>query len=180
MNSKFLFIFLFIFLICFGSSATLSMSPPQIDFVGQTGETICEKVYFKIEEKDILIGKANWAKEGFDERKLSKHQLTSEEIGLEVIMPELITIDNCSEIEVCIKGSKKGNYHGALLYRIKDKPLQVGIWMNVSLKGNSIQKITGNFIKTEGKRGNMGVYFAVMLFLILGGLLVWNWKRRNR
>ena len=45
--------------------------------------------------------------------------------------------------------------------------------MNVSLEGNSLLKMTGNFVKAEGE-GNFGVYFAIILFLILGGLLFWS------
>jgi len=180
MKSKiYILFFLFVFFIGFCSATTLTVSPTQIDFIGKTNEIICNKVKISVEDTQILEGKTKWAEQGQDERILSMHKLNANELDLDVTLPKIIEIYESSEIEVCIKGSKKGNYHGALLYKIEDKPVQVGIWMNVSLEENSLMKITGNFIKTEDKRGNMGVYFAVMLFLILGGLVVWS-KKRNR
>lgn len=178
MNLKFFSIFLFFFLVSFVSSVTLSMSPPQIDFIGKTNEVICKYVEVKVEGVETLTGKTRWAEKDYFERNLLNHKLESEDLKIEIDFPNEIEVRESKKIEICIEGSKKGNYHGALLYRIEDKPVQVGIWMNVSLEGKDMVRITGNFVKDEEGSGNVGVYFAVILLLILGSLLVWS-RRRN-
>jgi len=166
---------LFIIFICFFipliSSATLSMSPQQIDFVGNTNEKICDEVSLKTDGMATLIGEDLWAEEGYSERKLKQHTLESEELKLNLEYPKEIKIDDEGTIEVCLIGKSKGDYHGVLLYRIKDKPVRVGIWMNVSLEGTT-QKITANIIGNEKTNSGFLFIIPIILLVVLGVLLL--------
>jgi hypothetical protein len=177
MTKIYFFIFIFTFLIYFSSATTLTISPPQIDFIGDTEEIICQKINIETEGNVVLVGKTQWAEKEYNERKLSKHYLNSEEIGIKIKFPELINIENNSDIEICIEGSNEGTYHGALLYKIENKPIQVGIWMNVSLERNNLIKITGNFINVKEEE-NILFSLSLILFVIFISLVI-LYKRKN-
>jgi hypothetical protein len=171
------FIFLFIFLLPIVNSATLSMSPQQIDFQGNTGEKICNQINLKTPDEATLIGETNWAEKGYLERKLKNHNLLEEDLDLIIEYPKIIKIINNKSIEVCITGKKPGNYHGIILYRIEDKPIRVGIWMNVSLEKKGILRTTGKII--DDKSNNNSNFFIGITFLLLLIFLALIWKLKK-
>ena len=180
MNSKFILIFLFLLCISFVSSVTLSMSPPQIDFVGGTNELICKKVEVKVEGVENLVGKTKWAAKGFDERNLLKHNIKGEDLKLEIDFPVDVKIDRVKKIDICIEGKNVGDYHGVLLYKIVGKPVQVGIWLNVSIdkKEGGVLSLTGKVIdSTEGNVDDILIWIVVLLLIVLGIL---SWKKGRR
>jgi hypothetical protein len=177
---KFSFLFLFFILsISVCSCATLSMSPPQVDFQGNTGEKICSEFNIDVDGNYLLLGEDRWAIEGYAERKLSKHNLDSAELGLTLFYPREITLENKTYLEVCIEGKKPGNFHGILLYGIKDKPIKVGIWMEVQLEGFTLESVN---IFQEGfsEEKKLGLMFVPgLLIVILLVLLLVKRKGRN-
>lgn len=178
---KIYYLFLFVFLFPVVNSATLSMSPQQIDFSGVVGEKICNEIGFKVENYSILIGETSWAEENYFERKLKNHNLSEKELNLIIDYPREFEITKNKTIEICITGKESGNYHGIILYRIKNKPVRVGIWMNVTLEGKNFQKITGNYLRNENSGIKNSLLITPILFLIiLGGLLFFNQRRRKR
>ena len=88
-----------------------------------------------------------------------------------------VEVRESKKIEICIEGKNFGNYHGVLLYKIKNKPVQVGIWMNVSLEGNERIKITGNFVKEGGKNGRI-LFVLPVVFLFIFFFLLILYKRK--
>ncbi len=178
---KIYYLFLFIFLFPLVNAATLSMSPQQIDFNGNVGEKICNNINLKTENGAVLIGETGWAKENYFERKLKSHNLSEEDLNLIIDYPREIEIFNNKTIEVCVTGKKSGNYHGIILYRVKNKPVRVGIWMNVTLEGKGFQIITGNFLGGDGTGVKTGLVISPIIFLIiLGGLLFFNRKKKDK
>ena len=153
------------------------MSPQQINFVGNTGEKICDEVILKTDGGAVLVGEDKWAEEGYSERKLKQHTLEGENLKLEVDYPDNFEIYDEETIQVCLVGKSKGNYHGVLLYRVEGKPVRVGIWMNVSLEGSS-SKITANVIG-GGKKINF-LFIAPIILLIVLGILLWMSRRKSR
>ncbi len=172
---KKIILFLFVFLFPLVNAATLSMSPQQINFIGNVNERICEEVTLKTEGEAVLLGEDKWAEKGYSERKLKQHILDSSELKLELEYPNNIKINNNKTIQVCIVGKNKGNYHGILLYRVEGKPVRVGIWMNVSL-GGSDSKITANVV---GEEKNFSFLFVMpIILLVVLGILLWMLKRK--
>jgi len=175
---KLLFIFIiFLFLFIIPNVISFGISPPQINFLGNSGEKICQKIFLNPDGEGTFLGKTLWAKEDNLERKLSNHFLNPEDLGLKADFNKNFTIKNKSDVEICITGSKSGKYHGVLLYRLQNKPVQVGVWLSVLIKNsrenNFPLKLTGRII--EGKINNlnlgffniMGIFdFVLLLFLI--------------
>jgi hypothetical protein len=176
MISKNIFFVFLIFFIYSVNAATLTISPPQLDFKGVVGEEICNNIKIKVNGTENLTGKIKWAEEGYFERVLNEHKLDSEELDLEIDFSEEIEINEIEEIKICLRGKKAGKFHGVLLYKIKDKPLQIGIWTNVTLEGNNFIKMTGNFINNKDKFDSL-LIFPIILLVILLGLLFWYKKK---
>jgi hypothetical protein len=176
MFSKNLFFIFFIFFIFTVNAATLTISPPQINFQGNVGEKICKEIEIKVNGTENLTGKIKWAKEGYFEKVLSEHNLESKELKLEVNFPKNLEIKENEKIEICLKGKKTGKYHGVLLYRIKNKPLQIGIWVNVNLEGKDFIKMTGNFVKTENEFNSMLIFPTILLVVFI--ILIFWYKKK--
>jgi hypothetical protein len=173
MIKKCLFFVYFVFILTNVSAVQLSISPPQIDFVGSTGEEICNTIFIQVNGTENLIGKNLWAEEGIDLRKISLHNLTSEDLRIDFNYEDKIEVDGERGAQICVTAKRKGTYHGLLLYKIENKPVQVGIWMNVSVsKGNDLVKITGNAVKDSGDKGVTWVVFPIGLVIILGILFI--------
>ncbi|MDA3837235.1 MAG: hypothetical protein PF542_06465 [Nanoarchaeota archaeon] len=172
MRIKYITFFCFVLFVSFGSAVTLSMSPPQIDFVGRTGEVICQNISIEVDGIETLVGQTKWAEEGFNERKLLRHSLAGEDLKLFVDFPESVEIDEVREVEVCIEGKSTGAFHGLLLYKVENKPVQVGIWINVSLsKGSAVNRLTGKAIEVSDDKGGSWFVLTVVLLVVLGGLV---------
>ncbi len=175
---KFIFLFLFFVLfISLSSCTTLSMSPPQIDFIGKTGETICNDFYIEGDLDYLVTGEDRWAIEGYEERKLSKHNLSSDELDLELTYVKKVELKNKTSLEICVEGKDAGTYHGILLYKIKDKPVKVGIWMEVTLEGFSFESISLGGKSVSEKKG-LGLMFVPTLLIAI--LLVLLWVKNKR
>jgi len=168
MKDKNILFSLFVFLISVGSCASLSMSPPQINFQGSVNENICSS--FMIEGNSIVQGETKWAREGYFERKINEHMLNASELGLEIDYLGEFELNGSVEKDICILAKNPGNYHGILFYKIKDKPLKVGIWMNVSISEKKDKNIGLTGFSVEGNVGNMEMWLGILVICLLGVL----------
>lgn len=166
MNFKLIIVLNFIFLIPFISSINLSISPTEINFVGETGETICQTINIKVTSLENLTATDFWAEQEYSERNLKKHNKNASELGLSLIYLKEFEINNTKELSICISGENSGNYHGILLYKIKEKPAQIGIWMNVNLEKEKRTLITGNIINEKENLKEIN-YLVPSLFLLI-------------
>jgi len=182
MNKNILFLILLIFLMGVVSSATLSMSPPQLDFVGNTGEKICSDLFLNIGGEGVLIGEDRWAEQDFLDRKLSAHNLIAEDLKIEINYLKEINLSGEKIVNVCVVGKNSGNYHGVLLYRLKDTPVKQGIWINVSLdKSRGASRITGGTISEGSEDGFVSVFVLIgILLLVVLIYLVMRLKRKKK
>ncbi len=175
---KTLFIFtIFFFLSFIPNVVSFTISPPKISFIGNSGEKICQKIFLNSKGERTLLGKTLWARENNLERKLSNHFLNPEDLGIKVNFNKNFTIKNKSTVEICIKGNNSGKYHGVLLYRLQNEPIQVGVWLSVFVRnsgGNEFPlKLTGEIIKNNISHLKFGLFeiigifdFVLLLFLI--------------
>jgi len=172
MTKKFFILFIFIFLISNSFAATLTMGPQQLDF---TNNVNCQTALLKTNEAETLTGKVLFSEDGFNERKLSQHKLTPDERGIEIVFPKEVVINTEKEIEICANGGV-GNYHGIILYKIKNKPIQVGIWINATFTKSANEKIlidkkVAKKIKKITSK-NLLLTMPIFLIIILFGLII--------
>lgn len=158
--------FFLIFISSLVSSQSLSISPTQIDFIGDINEEICNEITIKTSMEQNLIGEDRWAKKGETRRKFLIHNLSSEKLSLTLNYNRILTSTNNTKIGICLEGKKEGIYHGLLLYRIDESSTGAGIWMNVSLiNKNPFTKITGKII--EGTKQTSKINLAIILSIFL-------------
>lgn len=175
------FYFILFILVSTSSAATLTLSPPQLDFYGNTQELICKEFKIKVDGMQTLTNKVLWAKEGFIERKLNEHNLKGDNLGIELSVQSPIIVDEESIQKICIKSNSPGNFHGILLYKIYNKPIQVGLWLNLSIKETkkSFLGMTGAITMTGETTSDLNskkifwftpIILAIILFILFSKL----------
>lgn len=171
---KTLIIILFIlFFSPFCCASTISISPANLEFIGKINEQICKEMVIKSDSANDIVLTDLWAEKEVTENFLYLHNKNSEELELYLTYPKEIKIDLIETINICITGKDSGIYHGALLSRIKDKPVQIGIWLNVTLEKDekialNEQKIKENNLIEKNKFPKN----ATFLFFILGTIFI--------
>lgn len=176
---KYILIIYFVFLFSFVNAVTLSMSPPQIDLSGGSGEELCSSIHLVVDFPENLTGKTLWAEEGVNERNLLKHKLSPEELKIEVKIPKEVYVESSKNLDICVVAKRSGNYHGLLLYKVEGKPVQVGIWLNLSIGGKNTLKISGEAVADSKSnfKGLLGI--SLILVIILIGLFLISRRKRE-
>ena len=168
-----IFIFYFIFLFGLVGGMELTASPEEIVFEAEVGEVICENLSIEAEGFSNILVEDRWAEVGFMDRKLSKHKLESEELGLNVVYVEELSVGETGVLEICLDGEKFGNFHGVLLLRGERVSAGVGVWLVVNLEegegvidklGSRVGGITGGVVVIVGE--GVGVGLILVLFLV--------------
>lgn len=162
MKKRILF-FIFLLFISNASAVTLSMSPPQINF---NHNHLCQNVVISSNGNYNISGKILWAKQDYTKRILSMHKYTSEKEGIKINFPKKINLKKTKTIQICMQ-SKSGIHHGILLYRIQDKPIEVGIWINSTFKRKDFLFLTGNTVKKEKIKSSFAIVTTLLLVLFL-------------
>lgn len=110
------------------------MSPPELTLEEVSENVFCGNYVISTENQSIVEGKLFWAEPGFNKKILDEHVLTSEDLFLEATFKKEILINNFVEKEICVEVNDEQSYHGILLYKVKDKPVQIGIWVMINQK----------------------------------------------
>ncbi|MCA9487494.1 MAG: hypothetical protein KC516_00875 [Nanoarchaeota archaeon] len=169
-----IFLILFLFL-SFASSANLSISPDELKFNGKIGETLCQEMVIRV-TNETLLGEDLWAEEGYFERNLKAHTLNSSEFETKLIYPKETYVESEKKIEICLIGEKPGNFHGVLFYKIKEKPLRVGIWISASLSEEKSFTIGESISEKRNVKGLN--YLLPMTIVLVGALIILLFKKR--
>lgn len=170
MTKQFIFFFIFLFFLANVSPASLSIAPPKIIVNSTVGETICENITIVSDREITALGSDKWNKNG-KSSAISEYKSDSESLGIQIEYPKNIQIENKRKIKVCITPTQKGVHNGAILYKIKDLPLEAGTWIEVNAKGNDLIKITGNAISSK-LNFNLAFVVPIILAIILIALYV--------
>ena len=170
MRKNILFIIYFIFIIGLVSATSLSISPSRFSLNMYVGEKICKDIFIDSDNGSIVIGDDVWSisKSNF----LNDYNISSDSFDIDILYPHEISITERTKVKICIIAKDRGEYYGALLYKIKDKPLRAGTWIELNVDGRSINKITGDsiIIKDE-KHGNLLLYTSIILGVLLVSML---------
>lgn len=162
MKKQILF-FIFLLFISNASAITLSISPPQINF---DNYHLCQNISIYSNGNYNLSGKLLWAKEDYTKRTLLAHKYTSEEENIKINFSKKINLEKNKTIQICMR-PKVGIHHGILLYRIQNKPIQVGIWINSNFEKKKFLILTGNSVKKNEIKNPIVFITAILLILFL-------------
>jgi hypothetical protein len=122
----------FLILIYFcGFVCSLGSSVDELVFKGKVGEEICNE--FNVFSKDTVYFQDKWADDFRDYKKFSEHNLSSNDLGLQVKYENSLVVGGKKKTKVCIKAKEEGFYSGLLLFTELEKNGGVGIWMEVDV-----------------------------------------------
>ena len=186
MNKIFLFL-LGVMLITQVLGSQIIITPTKLEFIGETGQEICNKINILTDYPGDIVGKTVWGES--DSKRLQDYQMSAEDVGIDMNFPESINIDGSEDEEICLTSRYSGEYHGALLYNTNQSHAGVGIWITAAITGEdkpSLSRITGDTIRiNSNKNKNNGeiwliFYFIPTIFLlfILMVLLIFMTKKK--
>jgi hypothetical protein len=128
----------FIFLLFLGFITSLSLvsatgfSPTSLTFNLDKNQKECQTITLTSDSETIDVYD-KWAESKDVEWSVSSFKTESSSHGLSLTYPKELSL-NERKVEVCISGSKEGEYHGVLLMKEEQKGnsiMQAGVWLKV-------------------------------------------------
>jgi len=160
-------------------AASLGISPSSIEFKSKANEKACSKVVLFSSSNSTLFGESKWKSGSQPEKDIRYYSLNPESLGIALEYPEDVKVESKKEIEVCLISKKEGDYHGALIYSIENKPAAVGTWIHASIQGKApSNKITGAFLNNANKPP-MVLYLPTILLLFIFIILLMVMKKKT-
>jgi hypothetical protein len=133
MKIKFLFL-LFITLTLFALNAiqAVGFSPSSLTFDLGKNQEGCKMITIDSDSEKITVSDS-WAENESVEWKVSSFNTSSSQHGISVNYDNELSIDERG-VEVCLSGSKLGEYHGVWLFKEEQQGssiVQFGVWLKV-------------------------------------------------
>lgn len=161
-------IFLVFLLSSLSIAADLGISPPEMEFYAKTGEKVCKTLTLTSSKELTLTASDKWSKKGHLNRELSFHNLDSSSLGIKIEYTEKITLNQKQQVEICITPTKKGIYHGAMLFKAENSNVAAGNWIILSATGEDLEEETENLDSSvTGRAVNLNEFGSKSLIPIL-------------
>lgn len=174
-----IFLFFIILITGIGGVNAVGYSPSSLIFKLNMGEEQCKMITINSDSEKITLTD-KWAENKEVKWDVNLFKNDSDYHSLDLTYPKTLG-KNEKEAEVCIKGSKKGEYHGVLLLREEQKGnsvIQVGIWIK-AMVGDKVQNksssgfwaTTGNVIGAISKKINFYYIIGILAVLVAAGII---------
>lgn len=146
-----------------------SVSPKELSLVGYKNEWICETIIIKPENIDISIN-SKWSNNRT--KNIFDYNLTNDNVRVELNYSK---VNNLS-YNICLKSKYLLEKEGILFIRVKDKPIGIGIWINLKvIQRESIQNL---LTKPDKKINFKGIITAILSMLFIE-LIIYLKTRTN-
>lgn len=171
---RFALIFLILLSISFASSLEVGITPPKIFETGYVNEPSC--TFFKLYGENISFVDGGVMFSNKNSKDIQDYTLSPGLVGLGV---SFLKETSEGEKEICFLPKKKGEYYGAITYKINGTSYGIGTWINLKIDGPSQPLLlTGKAIE-EIREKNLDLWFIVgLLLLTLVGLSFNFFKKR--
>ncbi|MFH1803124.1 MAG: hypothetical protein ABH864_06795 [archaeon] len=143
---------LIFFFLLIPSITALQFSPTSLEFNLEKNEFACKDVEFQTEY--FITAQDLWAQSISTPWQLSQFQTSSEEHGIQISYPPNINPAQ-NKAEVCLWGTKPGDYKGALIFRqekVGNSIIQFAIWLKVHIEGEEPEEPAEQTIKPITKK----------------------------
>ena len=117
----------------------LEFSPTSLQFSLEKNETLCKKINFEIESSAAVHDA--WAQSSLEQWSITNFKTSSQEHGIKISYPTETNPEE-KELQVCISGSKSGDYRGALIFReekVGNSIVQFGVWLKLHINASSTE-----------------------------------------
>jgi hypothetical protein len=148
------------------SSLSFSVSPKSLNFSGYKNKLICQNINFNISENSDILVYAKWTDKE-ETRDINDYNITNEEIKIN------FNYSKSTEhiYEICLKSKYIINKNGVLLFRVADKPIGIGIWINFHTENNNnlLSVLNSN---NENKVSNKKFLLVIPILIIMIEILI--------
>ena len=167
---RILFLVIGLFFISSSLALELGISPPILNFKGETGNEICRE--FKIfSDKEGLSLRLDdkWADKNILSKDINDYHYNEKKFGIGTEYYDRIIVDKEYLGKICIKAKNKGVYYGLLEVNSQNGNVGLGSWMIINITENKrFRPITGKVIEQGFNKGlNWGIFYLVALMLSL-------------
>lgn len=192
MKKSFITLFVLLIFVNFSYAIELGISPPKIEFRGETNEKICNSVTLYVKDfKGYLVGEDRW-KEGENSRDVNQYNLKSDDMNIKMDYNDKIEIkktDTKKKINICITAEDEGVYYGVLLFNAENSFAGVGGWVVLNIKEgkeivnefnekseiedkpSSLESVTGSVTGVYNNKQSTITLFLLVLVTII--VVIW-------
>lgn len=119
--------------------SALEFSPTSLQFSLEKNEISCKKINFEIESSAKVHD--TWAQNSLEQWSITNFKTNSQEHEIELSYPAEISPEE-KELQVCISGSKPGDYRGTLIFReekVGNSIIQFAVWLKLHINASSTE-----------------------------------------
>lgn len=137
-------------------TSAIQFSPTSLEFNLEKDEGACKKINFNIETPTTI--KDAWAQSPSTSWSILDFQTSAQEHEISINYQPRVNPDE-KETEICLSGSKPGNYNGAIIFRQREtgnSVIQFAVWLKVNIKEETKKPIKNTTTKkSSGSSGKI-------------------------
>lgn len=169
------FILLFIIKIQLVFSATLAISPSELNFKSNINEKICKEIELKFNSAGLMFIEDRWANSSNIEKDIRKFTVSKKELAIDIDYPNKLFLNQTQKISVCLQGKNPGEFYGGLLFKPNNNSFGIVIWIKVDIRADNNFNNTpkSGFLSLTGSAINL-VKQDMPKFQILSAVLIFD------
>lgn len=175
---KIVLFFILIFLLNLVNAFSLQASPDEIFIETTVGEKICKDITLFVSEESEVIIADRWAEEGFNEKVLTAHDLSSDDLLITPSYQKEFNVKKEEKVSFCFSAKKEGFYHGILLIKGKGYPVGIGVWVNFNVTKRSTL-FTGLAINETKQKNPSLIFLLIFVVIVLAEVFILVRKKRD-
>ena len=162
MKIKFFLLFITLTIVVLNTIQAVGFSPSSLTFELEPNQEECKMVTIDSESKTINVSDS-WAENENVEWKVSSFNTDVSNHGITISYDSELSIDE-REVEVCLSGTKSGEFHGVLLFQEEQQGssiIQFGVWLKVVIADEQpTPQVTSSSSSGSGGGGGGGGFIA--------------------
>ncbi|MCX6748711.1 MAG: hypothetical protein NT076_03830 [Candidatus Pacearchaeota archaeon] len=150
------------------SVSAIGFSPTSLIFNLSINQQACGIIHLSSDSPMITVFD-NWAENKSVNWSVYNFQTPASAHNLTLTYPKNLTLD-MREVEVCLKGSTPGEYHGVIIFRQAQEGnsiIQLGIWLKAIINGGITPPITPEDNRWIWALSIVGVLVLVLLAFVI-------------
>ena|SRR3989344_332610 len=173
---RILFLVIGLFFISSSLALELGISPPILNFKGETGNEICRE--FKIfSDKEGLSLRLDdkWADKNILSKDINDYHYNEKKFGIGTEYYDRIIVDKEYLGKICIKAKNKGVYYGLLEVNSQNGNVGLGSWMIINITKEhriNLKSIKERVISENKINESFLIYFGIFLLIALFALIL--------
>ena len=170
---RILFLVIGLFFISSSLALELGISPPILNFKGETGNEICRE--FKIfSDKEGLSLRLDdkWADKNTVSKDINDYIYDGKKFEIETKYYNKVILDKEYLGEICIKAKNRGIYYGLLKVNSENGNVGLGSWMIINVTEGNVITLEGIQKRVIENHFDFFIYLGIFLLIALFALIL--------